>query len=142
VPSERLFHGDSLKPTGLQNTKHTKKQSLPPLKPLPPETFKSACGLLSHWPCHPILFLFHDFNTSNSTTLFTFPHSNPLTKSHDKKTNTNNNNDYDNELDTLVSMVYSHPDPLRAALSSDQPIPCRQDIVRSSKVSSSRLSRS
>jgi hypothetical protein len=52
------------------------------------------------------------------------------------------NHDYDCELDTLMSTTYSHPNPLRAALSSDQPTPCRQDIVKSSKVSSLRLSQS
>ena len=33
----------------------------------------SGGPLLSHWPCHSTLFLFHDFNTSNPITILTFP---------------------------------------------------------------------
>jgi hypothetical protein len=68
--------------------------------------------LLSCWPYHPTLFLLLDFNTPNSITILTFPFSNPLTKSHNKKTNTNMIMITMYKLVTLVPTIYSHPDPL------------------------------
>jgi hypothetical protein len=86
-------------------------------------------------------FPFHDFKyaqRNNSLYLSLLEPSHKLTRQEDD--HRHNDNYYDDEQDTLVSTVYSHPDPLQAALSSDQPTPCRQDRVKSSKVSLSRLS--
>jgi hypothetical protein len=72
--------------------------------------WKRAARVLLRWPCHPTLFLFHDFNTPNSIMILTFPFSNLLTNiTQQEEKHKHNDDNYDNELVTLVTTILSTP---------------------------------